>query len=30
VLEATDELWNSIDWRVLAAMGVALDALQSR
>lgn len=30
VLEATDELWNSIDWRVLAAMSVALDALQSR
>lgn len=30
VLAATDELWNSTDWRVLAAMGVGLDALQSR
>lgn len=30
VLETTDDLWNSIDWRVLAAMSVALDALQSR
>jgi uncharacterized protein YxjI len=30
VLQADDELWGSIDWRVLAAMSVALDALQSR
>ncbi len=30
LLEATDGLWDSIDWRVLAAMGVGLDALQSR
>lgn len=30
VLDAEDSLWNGIDWRVLAAMGVALDALQSR
>lgn len=30
LLEATDEMWNSLDWRVLAAMGVGLDALQSR
>lgn len=29
-LEATDELWRCVDWRVLAALGVALDALQSR
>lgn len=29
-LDATDELWSAIDWRVLAAMGVGLDALQSR
>ncbi len=26
----TDEAWQAIDWRVYAAMGVALDALQSR
>jgi uncharacterized protein YxjI len=30
LLEATDDLWTSTDWRVLAAMGVGLDALQSR
>ena len=30
VLAATDELWATIDWRVLAAIGVGLDALQSR
>lgn len=29
-LETTDDLWTSTDWRVLAAMGVGLDALQSR
>ena len=29
-LETTDDLWASTDWRVLAAMGVGLDALQSR
>lgn len=29
-LETTDELWERVDWRVLAAMSVALDALQSR
>lgn len=29
-LETTDEAWNALDWRVFAAMGVALDALQSR
>lgn len=30
MLEATDDLWQAVDWRVLAAMGVGLDALQSR
>lgn len=30
VLETEDELWQRVDWRVLAAMSVALDALQSR
>lgn len=30
VLDAVDSLWNGVDWRVLAAMSVALDALQSR
>ena len=30
VLAATDELWTAVDWRVLAAMGVGLDVLQSR
>ena len=29
-LHMTDEAYTSCDWRVLAAMGVALDALQSR
>lgn len=29
-LEMTDEAWNAHDWRVFAAMCVALDALQSR
>lgn len=29
-LAITDESWNKLDWRVFAAMGVALDALQSR
>lgn len=29
-LSMTDEAYVSTDWRVLAAMGVALDALQSR
>jgi len=29
-LELTDEAWNSLDWRVFASFGVALDALQSR
>ena len=29
-LDATDEVSNAVDWRVLAAMSVALDALQSR
>jgi hypothetical protein len=29
-LAATDDAWQAIDWRVFAAMGVALDALQSR
>lgn len=29
-LAMTDEAWNKLDWRVYAAMGVALDALQSR
>ncbi|MBC7512064.1 hypothetical protein H7142_00170 [Candidatus Saccharibacteria bacterium] len=26
----TDDAWKKLDWRVFAAMGVALDALQSR
>ena len=30
MMETTDELRNTVDWRVLAAMGVALDAMQSR
>ncbi len=30
VLEADDTLWQQTDWRVLAAVSVALDALQSR
>ena len=30
VLESIDELQNMVDWRVLAAMAVALDALQAR
>jgi hypothetical protein len=29
-LAMTEEAWNAVDWRVFAAMGVALDALQSR
>lgn len=29
-LEMTDEVYGAYDWRVLAAMAVALDALQSR
>lgn len=29
-LEIEDELANAVDWRVLVAQGVALDALQSR
>lgn len=29
-LEMTDEIYTAHDWRVLAAMAVALDALQSR
>lgn len=29
-LAMTDEAWDKLDWRVFAAMGVALDALQSR
>lgn len=29
-LSCTDEVWTTNDWRTLAAMGVALDALQSR
>lgn len=29
-LDMTDEAYSRIDWRVLAAMGVGLDALQSR
>lgn len=29
-LEMTDEAYARLDWRVLAAMGVGLDALQSR
>lgn len=30
MLETDDEVWNSVDWRLLAAFSVALDALQSR
>ncbi len=30
VLEFDDATWNRLDWRVYAAVGVALDALQSR
>jgi hypothetical protein len=30
LLAMNDEAWNAHDWRVLAAMAVALDALQSR
>lgn len=30
ILSCSDEIWASHDWRTLAAMGVALDALQSR
>ncbi len=30
VLELDDSAWNRLDWRVYAAVGVALDALQSR
>ena len=29
-LAVTDEAWSRLDWRVFAAVGVALDALQSR
>ncbi|MBP6038141.1 MAG: hypothetical protein KA604_02270 [Candidatus Saccharimonas sp.] len=29
-LELDEATWNRLDWRVYAAMGVALDALQSR
>lgn len=29
-LSTTDEIWQTEDWRVFAAMSVALDALQSR
>ena len=29
-LSVTDDGWEKLDWRVFAAMGVALDALQSR
>lgn len=29
-LSVTDDAWARLDWRVFAAMGVALDALQSR
>lgn len=29
-LETDDELWNAVDWRVLASVSIALDALQSR
>lgn len=29
-LATTDEIWQKMDWRVLASMSVALDALQSR
>lgn len=30
VLDTTDEVWESTDWRLLAAFSVALDAVQSR
>lgn len=30
LLSTTDDAWSKLDWRVFAAMGVALDALQSR
>ncbi len=30
VLETNDDVWQRVDWRVLAALSVALDALQSR
>ena len=30
LLSTTNDAWNAIDWRVYAAMSVALDALQSR
>ncbi len=30
LLSTTDETWEQVDWRVMAAMSVALDALQSR
>lgn len=30
LLSTDDSLWGSVDWRVLAALSVALDALQSR
>lgn len=29
-LATNDEVWQRVDWRVLAAMSIALDALQSR
>ncbi len=29
-MSVTDDAWAKLDWRVFAAMGVALDALQSR
>ncbi len=29
-LSTTDDAWSKLDWRVFAAMGVGLDALQSR
>ena len=29
-LSLTDEAWEKVDWRTFAAMGVGLDALQSR
>lgn len=28
--DATDDMWDKLDWRVWASMAVALDALQSR
>lgn len=30
LLETEDGLWNAVDWRVLASVSIALDALQSR